>query len=82
MDGDQDSLDELDAALSELTSDPNFPQGLKHMSSATLGEARYFSTLPMRDAYLKAVLEATIEMDLDELHQTKTNYLDVYLRCV
>ncbi|GJY46959.1 macrolide export protein-like protein, partial [Tanacetum coccineum] len=85
IDGDQDSLDELDAALSELTSDPHFPQGLKHMSSATLGQARYFilehllRTLPMRDAHLKAVLEATIEMDLDELHKTETNYLDVYL---
>lgn len=60
-------------------------QGLKHMSSATLGQARYFilehllRTLPMRDAHLKAVLEATIEMDLAELHKTETNYLDVYL---
>nr|GEY34861.1 macrolide export protein like [Tanacetum cinerariifolium] len=85
IDGDQDSLDELDVALSELTSDPHFPQGLKHMSSATLGQARYFilehllRTLLMRDAHLKAVLEATIEMDLDELHKTETNYLDVYL---
>ncbi|PWA93492.1 hypothetical protein CTI12_AA069730 [Artemisia annua] len=85
IDGDQDSLDELDAALFELTSDPHFPQGLKHMSSATLSQARYFilehllRTLPMRDAHLKAVLEATIEMDLDELHKTETNYLEVYL---
>ncbi|PWA86607.1 Oxysterol-binding protein [Artemisia annua] len=55
--------------------------GLKHMSSAILGEARYYilehplGTLPMRDTHLKAVLEATIEMDLDELHKTKPNYL-------
>ncbi|GJU77732.1 hypothetical protein Tco_1274802 [Tanacetum coccineum] len=59
--------------------------GPKHMSSATLGQARYFilehllRTLPMRDAHLKSVLESTIQMDLDELHKTKTNYLDVYL---
>ncbi|GKC33127.1 macrolide export protein-like protein [Tanacetum coccineum] len=85
IDDDQDSVDELDAALSELKSDPHYPQGLKHMSSATLGQARYFilehllRTLQMRDAHLKSVLESTIEMDLDELHKTKTNYLDVYL---
>nr|XP_043620219.1 uncharacterized protein LOC122592076 [Erigeron canadensis] len=85
IEGNQDYLDDVDTALSKLTSDPHFPQGLTHMSSATLSKARGFtiehfiSTLPMRDTHLKAVLKATIEMDLDELQRTETNYLDVYL---
>nr|KAJ0189703.1 hypothetical protein LSAT_V11C800425320 [Lactuca sativa] len=33
----------------------------------------------MRDEHLKSVLKATIEMDLDELQRTETDYLDVYL---
>ncbi|XP_071690184.1 uncharacterized protein [Rutidosis leptorrhynchoides] len=84
-DGNQEYMDELDAALSELKSDPHFPKGLTHISSATLSKARVFilehfiSTLPMRDTHLKAVLQATIEMDIDELQRTETNYLDVYL---
>ncbi|KAL7586834.1 hypothetical protein Lser_V15G39017 [Lactuca serriola] len=85
IDGNQDSMAELDAALSKLTSDPHFPQGLTHISSTTLGKARFFilehfiRTLPMRDEHLKSVLKATIEMDLDELQRTETDYLDVYL---
>ncbi|GJQ94846.1 tubby-like F-box protein 8 [Tanacetum coccineum] len=31
IDGDQDSMDELDAALSELTSDPHYPQMMRHL---------------------------------------------------
>ncbi|KAD3068545.1 hypothetical protein E3N88_36425 [Mikania micrantha] len=85
IDDNQDSVNELDAAISELKSNPYFPQGLKHLSSTTLSKARYFiqehliRTLPMRDSHIKAVLKATIEMDLDELKRTETNYLDVYI---
>ncbi|KVI12360.1 hypothetical protein Ccrd_009233 [Cynara cardunculus var. scolymus] len=85
MDGNQDSINEFDAALSKLTSDPQFPQGLTRISSATLSKSRIFivehliRTLPMRDTHLKAVLKATIEMDLDELQRTETNYVDIYL---
>ncbi|KAL4571951.1 hypothetical protein LXL04_018719 [Taraxacum kok-saghyz] len=83
--GNQESMDELNTALSKLTSDPHFPQGLTHISSTTLSKARFFilehfiRTLPMRDEHLKSVLKATIEMDLDELQMKKTDYLDTYL---
>lgn len=33
----------------------------------------------MRDTHLKPVLQATIQMDIDELQRTETNYMDVYL---
>ncbi|XP_076905879.1 uncharacterized protein LOC143561780 isoform X2 [Bidens hawaiensis] len=85
IDGNQDSVNELDAAISELTSNPHFPQGLTHLSSATLSKARFFilehliRALPMRDSHMKAVLKATIEFDLDELRRTEVNYLDVYM---
>ncbi|KAK9055690.1 hypothetical protein SSX86_026775 [Deinandra increscens subsp. villosa] len=85
IDGNQDSVNELNAAISELTSNPHFPQGLKHLSSATLSKARFFilehliRTLPTRDSHIKAVLKATIEMDIDELQRTEINYLDAYI---
>ncbi|KAF5810495.1 putative fanconi anemia group F protein [Helianthus annuus] len=86
IDDNQDSVNELDAAVSELTSNPHFPQqGLTHLSSVTLSKARYFilehliRTLPMRDSHIKAVLKATIDMDLEELQKTEINYLDVYI---
>ncbi|XP_076942142.1 uncharacterized protein LOC143611924 [Bidens hawaiensis] len=85
IDGNQDSVNEVDAAISELTSNPHFPQGLTHLSSVTLSKARFFilehlfRTLPMRDSHIKAVVKATIEMDLDELQKTEINYLDVYM---
>ncbi|KAI3741987.1 hypothetical protein L1987_59666 [Smallanthus sonchifolius] len=85
IDGNQDSVNELDAAISELTSNPHFPQGLTHLSSAMLNKATFFilehliRALSMRDSHIKAVLKATIEMDLDELQRTEMNYLDVYI---
>ncbi|XWS47026.1 hypothetical protein CRYUN_Cryun14cG0118200 [Craigia yunnanensis] len=36
----QESIEELDTALFEMTSHPSFPQGLAHLSSATLRRAR------------------------------------------
>ncbi|XP_059660296.1 uncharacterized protein LOC132306762 [Cornus florida] len=85
LDDYQDSVKELDAALSEMTSNPNFPQGLAHLSSVTLSRARDFvvkqliHALPMRDPHLRASILATIEMDLDELQRTESDYLHVYL---
>ncbi|KAI7730170.1 hypothetical protein M8C21_001458, partial [Ambrosia artemisiifolia] len=85
IDDNQDSVNALDAAISELTSNPHFPQGLTHLSSATLSKGRYYilehliRTLPMRDSHIKAVLKATIEMDLEELKSTEINYIDVYI---
>ncbi|CAL5353589.1 unnamed protein product [Camellia sinensis] len=84
-DGYQDSVKELDAALSEITSNPLFPQGLAHLSSDTLHRARDFvlehliHTLPLRDTHLRDFTIATIEMDLDELWRTRNDFLNVYL---
>lgn len=84
-DGYQDSVKELDAALSEITSNPFFPQGLAHLSSDTLHRARDFvlehliHTLPLRDTHLRDFTIATIEMDLDELRRTRNDFLNVYL---
>ncbi|KAF3436096.1 hypothetical protein FNV43_RR23188 [Rhamnella rubrinervis] len=81
----QDSVKELNAALSKMTSAPSFPQGFAHISSATLTKARGFvlahfiHTLPLRDAHLKAFLMATIEMDLDELSGTENDCLNAYM---
>ncbi|KAF5741828.1 hypothetical protein HS088_TW10G00834 [Tripterygium wilfordii] len=79
------SVKELDAAISEMTSDPYFPQGLAHLSSATLCRARkfvlkhLFHTLPLRDMHLRDFLLATIETDLNQLSKTDHDCLDVYL---
>ncbi|XP_022758504.1 uncharacterized protein LOC111305336 isoform X2 [Durio zibethinus] len=81
----QESIEELDAALFEMTSHPSFPQGLAHLSSATLIRARGFMlehllhNLPLRDSHLRAVLTAIIEMDLSDLSQTKHDCLNAYL---
>ncbi|KAL5561998.1 hypothetical protein UlMin_031745 [Ulmus minor] len=81
----QDSLKELDEALSTLKSDARFPQGLAHVSCATLTTARKFvlehfiHTLPLRDSHLRPFLMATIEMDLVELSGTEHNRLSGYL---
>ncbi|GKV01763.1 hypothetical protein SLEP1_g14295 [Rubroshorea leprosula] len=81
----QDSVEELDAALFEMTSDPSFPQGLAHLSSATLGRARGFilehfiQNLPLRETHLRAVLTAAIEMDLSDLSETRHDNLSAYL---
>ncbi|XP_010264902.1 PREDICTED: uncharacterized protein LOC104602787 isoform X2 [Nelumbo nucifera] len=85
LDGYEDSVKEVDAALLEMTSNPYFPQGLKRLSSATLSRARYFvfhhllNTLPLSDAHLSAVLRAAVEMDLDDLRGGEYDCLNVYL---
>ncbi|XP_068319565.1 uncharacterized protein [Pyrus communis] len=62
------SVEKLDAVLSEMTSAASFPKGLAHLSSATLAKARRFvlehliHTLPLRDVHLRALLTATVEM--------------------
>ncbi|XP_021281321.1 uncharacterized protein LOC110414452 isoform X2 [Herrania umbratica] len=81
----RESLEELDAALFEMASHPSFPQGLAHLSSATLRRARCYMlehllrNLPLRDSHLKAVLTATIEMDLSALSETEHDCLNAYL---
>ncbi|XP_021831302.1 uncharacterized protein LOC110771326 isoform X3 [Prunus avium] len=78
------SMEELDAALSEMTSAASLPKGLAHLSSATLTTARGFvlehliHTLPLRDAHLRALLMATVEMDLEELSETEHDILNAY----
>ncbi|PON44361.1 fanconi anemia group F protein (FANCF) [Parasponia andersonii] len=85
LDDHRESVKELDAALSKLTSEASFPQGLAHLSSATLTVARGFlvehfiHTLPLRDSHLRAFLLATIEMDLHELSAAENDRLSVYL---
>ncbi|XP_031402722.1 uncharacterized protein LOC116212302 isoform X1 [Punica granatum] len=80
-----ESVDELDAALSELKSQASFPQGLANISSDTLLRARslivehMIHTLPLRDAHVKAVLTAVVEMDLDALPETAQDGLGRYL---
>ncbi|XP_020531085.1 uncharacterized protein LOC18447335 isoform X1 [Amborella trichopoda] len=72
-----ESMKELDLALSELTSNPFFPQALMHLSSSALLRARelvlrhLLHTLPLRDEQLTALLIATVEMDLEDI-KTKT----------
>ncbi|KAE8660403.1 hypothetical protein F3Y22_tig00116951pilonHSYRG00044 [Hibiscus syriacus] len=81
----QESIVELDAALIEMTSHPAFPQGLVHLSSATLRRARSFllehllHNLPLRDSHLQAVLTAIIEIDLSDLSMTEHDCLNAYL---
>ncbi|XVF81040.1 hypothetical protein PTKIN_Ptkin15bG0124700 [Pterospermum kingtungense] len=81
----QESIEELDAALFEMTSHPSFPQGLADLSSATLTRARGFllehllHNLPLRDSHLRAVLTAIIEMDLSDLSETEHDHLNAYL---
>ncbi|PHT30271.1 hypothetical protein CQW23_30141 [Capsicum baccatum] len=65
----RDSLEELDAALCGMISNPYFPQGLAHFSSKVLCKASEFmlehliSVFPLRDEHLKALLTANVEMD-------------------
>ncbi|CAN6486126.1 unnamed protein product [Victoria cruziana] len=67
----QDSVMDLDAAIGEITSNPSFPQGLAHLSSATLMKARDFivehflNALPLSDAQLHALFSAVVELDID-----------------
>eukprot|EP00268_Persea_americana_P015477 TRINITY_DN17169_c0_g1_i2.p1 TRINITY_DN17169_c0_g1~~TRINITY_DN17169_c0_g1_i2.p1 ORF type:complete len:491 (+),score=94.23 TRINITY_DN17169_c0_g1_i2:239-1711(+) len=85
LDSYHDSARELDTALLELRTNPYFPQGLAHLSSATLTKARDFvlqhllQTLPLRDEHLNALLTATIKMDLDDLSKAEYDFLNVYI---
>ncbi|XP_015689494.1 uncharacterized protein LOC102713987 [Oryza brachyantha] len=64
-----DSARDLDAALVELTSSPNFPKGIEDLRSKTLSRARelvvkhFLKTTSVDN--LGAVLEAVVEMDID-----------------
>ncbi|GJN22531.1 hypothetical protein PR202_gb10104 [Eleusine coracana subsp. coracana] len=87
----EDSARELDAALAELTSSPDFPKGLADMRSETLSSAR---TLVIRH-FLKtktkqqvwrifgALLEAVVEMDIDGLYATgEHNACEEYVKSI
>ncbi|KAL9436158.1 hypothetical protein AB3S75_022253 [Citrus x aurantiifolia] len=80
-----DSLKELDTSVTEITSNPSFPQGLSHLSTAVLSKGRAFvcehfiRALPLSDARLEAFLRATIEMDLNELMEKEHDCLNIYL---
>eukprot|EP01018_Ginkgo_biloba_P030629 Gb_15513 [translate_table: standard] len=71
--GGKASKQALDMALSELTSDPLFPQGLAWISAATLAESRkrilgsLLGALDLRDGQLTSVLTVACEMDGDGL---------------
>lgn len=81
----EDSMAELDAALFDLTSDSNFPQGLANMSSSNISRARelilgyLFQSHPIRDAHLVSLLTAIIEMDIDDLTETDNGSTKIYL---
>lgn len=70
----EDSARELDAALIELTSSPDFPKGLADMRSETLSTARelvvkhFLKAKTMSVENFGAVLEAVVEMDIDGIH--------------
>ncbi|CAA2934057.1 uncharacterized protein LOC111402569 isoform X1 [Olea europaea var. sylvestris] len=79
----EDSIEEVDAALSELTSSHYFPQGLAYLSSTTLIGAsdlivkHLIHTVPLRESILRATLAATIEMDFDATPSGKhENWMD------
>ncbi|KAL5792688.1 hypothetical protein ACOSP7_001282 [Xanthoceras sorbifolium] len=80
-----ESVEELDATLAEMTSNPSFPQGLSHLSSVTLSRARAFVSehliraLPLSNSHLRAFLRAIIEMDLNLLSETDFHCVNVYL---
>ncbi|CAN6239074.1 unnamed protein product [Urochloa humidicola] len=67
----EDSAGELDAALVELTSSPEFPKGLADMRSETLSTARvlvirhFLKANAMSVENFAALLEAVVEMDID-----------------
>ncbi|XP_047955363.1 uncharacterized protein LOC125201340 isoform X2 [Salvia hispanica] len=81
----EESVEELDALLHELTLDPNFPQGLAHLSCAILVRAKdlmldhLIHTFPLRESHLKAITTASVEMDISNLKSRESNGLDVYL---
>ncbi|KAG0453167.1 hypothetical protein HPP92_025831 [Vanilla planifolia] len=72
----EESVKELDAVLSSLTSNPFFPAGLAHMSSATLSNARglvlerLLHSHAIRNDHLLSLLRAVVEMDINELSES------------
>ncbi|KAG9445756.1 hypothetical protein H6P81_011884 [Aristolochia fimbriata] len=78
------SVKELDGFLLELKSHPHFPQGLSHLSSATLAGARDFilghflQSVHLGDGQIRALLSAAIEMDLCGLSETESDCLSAY----
>ncbi|TYG46286.1 hypothetical protein ES288_D11G245000v1 [Gossypium darwinii] len=69
----QESIQELDAALSKMTSHPSFPQARSFLSEHLL------HNLPLRDSHLRAVIIVIVEMDLSDLSQTEHDCLNAYL---
>lgn len=80
-----ESLQELDKALSVIVADTSFPQGLAKLSSATLSRARdlvleqLVHSLPLRDSNLRSLLCSTIRMDLNVLSREDPDRLSRYL---
>ncbi|MCL7043264.1 hypothetical protein MKW94_000262, partial [Papaver nudicaule] len=78
------SVRELDTSLLNLTSNPYFPQGIRHFSSATLMKGRdlvlrhLIQMLPLRDVHFTALLTTIVEMELDTLQRTEYDFLNVY----
>ncbi|XP_055813123.1 uncharacterized protein LOC129882722 isoform X2 [Solanum dulcamara] len=78
----KDSLEELDLALCEMTSNPYLPQGLAHFSSKVLSKASEFmlehliSVFPLRDEHLKALMTASVEMDCHTHQKTDSRSLN------
>ncbi|XP_057798183.1 uncharacterized protein LOC131014276 isoform X4 [Salvia miltiorrhiza] len=81
----EDSVKELDALLHKMTLDPNFPKDLAHLSCEMLVRARdlmlehLIHTFPLRESHLKAIITASVEMDISNLKRIDGNVLDVYL---
>ncbi|CDP03786.1 unnamed protein product [Coffea canephora] len=84
-DDNQDSVAELDAALSQLTSNPCFPEGLRQLSCTTLSHARdlmvkhLVRSVPLTDAHLRASVAAVIGIDSHQFQSIGTDELHLYL---
>uniref|UniRef100_A0A0D9VMJ7 HTH myb-type domain-containing protein n=1 Tax=Leersia perrieri TaxID=77586 RepID=A0A0D9VMJ7_9ORYZ len=79
-----DSARELDAALLQLTSNPNFPKGIEDIRSKTLSTARelvvkhFLKTTSEEN--LGAVLEAVVEMDIDDISASGRDVRQEYVQ--
>ncbi|GJM87326.1 hypothetical protein PR202_ga03267 [Eleusine coracana subsp. coracana] len=85
----EDSARELDAALAELTSSPDFPKGLADMRSETLSSARtlvirhFLKTKTTSVENFGALLEAVVEMDIDGFYATgEHNACEEYVKSI
>lgn len=62
-----------------------FKQGLARLSGSTLGRARdlllerLIHTLPLRESQLKAIVNASVEMDFSKLKRIDNDCIDFYL---